>query len=313
MLVVGAEVRLDHGRIRLHLGRRPARDLPTEAEDVHVVGDAHDEVHVVLDEEHGELEVVADLLDEDPELGDLLVVQPAGRLVEEEQPRLGDERPSKLHALLDPVRQRRRRKQRPLAEPDDVEHLQRLGLPHLPPASVRADEHVLEHGHRPEELDVLERARYALAHDLVRGCLEDRRAVEQHLAGVRPVEARDDVEGRRLAGAVRPDEARDVSLLDLERHAVERDDSAEAQGDVPYLEEGHPHETLNGSGVRWQRSAGGLAQTRMPRLGARSRTDQSCTTDPAGTRTLTESTPRAFVTRVPPSQLQPPLRRIRRR
>ena len=198
-------------------------------------------------------------------------------------------------------------------EPDDVEDLERLGLPHLPPAAVRADEHVLEHGHRPEELDVLERARDALAHDLVRGCLEDRRAVEQHLAGVRPVEPRDDVEGRRLAGAVRPDQAGDVSFLDVERHAVERDDSAEAQGDVPYLEEGHPQETLNGPGARWQRSAGGLAQTRMLRLGARSRTDQSCTTDPAGTRTLTESTPRAFVTRVPPSQLQPPLRRIRRR
>ena len=268
---------------------------------------------MVLDEEHREVEVVADLLDEDTELRDLLVIQPAGRLVEEEQPRLGDERAGQLDALLDAVRQRRSRKQRALAEPDDVEHLERLGLAHLPPAAVRADEHVLEHGHRPEELDVLERARDTLAHDLVRGCLEDRRAVEQHLAGVRPVQARDDVEGRRLAGAVRPDQAGDVPFLDLERHAVERDDSAEAQGDVPYLEEGHPQETLNGPRARWQRRAGACAQTRMLRLAARSRTDQSCTTDPAGTRTLTESTPRAFVVRVPPSQLQPPLRRIRRR
>ena len=93
------------------------------------------------------------------ELGDLLVVQAAGGLVEQEQPRLRDERACELDALLDPVRQRRRREQRAIAEPDDVEHLERLRLPHLPPAAVRADEHVLEHGHRPEELDVLERAR----------------------------------------------------------------------------------------------------------------------------------------------------------
>ena len=31
-----------------------------------------------------------------------------------------------------------------------------------------------------------------------------------------------------------------MPLLDVEGDAVERDDSAEAQGDVPYLEEGHP-------------------------------------------------------------------------
>ena len=51
------------------------------------------------------------------------------------------------------------------------------------------------------------------------------------------------------------DEARDVALLDVERDAVESDDSAEAQGDVPYLEEGHPQQTLNRPDARWQRGA----------------------------------------------------------
>ena len=122
------EVRLDHGRIRLHLGGRAARDLPPEAQDVDVVGDAHDEVHVVLDEENGELEVVADLLDEGAELGDLLVVQPARGLVEEKEARLGHERARELDALLDPVGQRRCRELRALAESDDVEDLERVRL-----------------------------------------------------------------------------------------------------------------------------------------------------------------------------------------
>ena len=50
---------------------------------------------------------------------------------------------------------------------------------------------------------------------------QDRLAVELDLPGVRLVEARDDVEGRRLPGAVRPDEPRDLPLLDVERDAVE--------------------------------------------------------------------------------------------
>ena len=108
-------------------------------------------------------------------------------------------------------------------------------------------------------------------------------------------------------GPIRPG---DVPFLDVERDAVERDDSAEAQGDVPYLEEGHPQETLNGPtravATKALLDAHGWAA-------ARSRSDQSCTTDPAGTRIVTESTPRAFVERVPPSQLQPLARRIRRR
>ena len=40
---------------------------------------------MVLDEEHGQLPVVADLLDEAAELLDLLVVQPARRLVEQQE------------------------------------------------------------------------------------------------------------------------------------------------------------------------------------------------------------------------------------
>ena len=137
---------------------------------------------MVLHEEHGELEVVADLADELAEVGDLLVVQPAGRLVQQKEARLRHERASELDALLDPVRQRRCREERPVAEADDVEDLEGFLLTCAPPSAVRPDQDVVEHRHRAEELDVLERPRDALAHDLERGLLEKRRSVEQNVA-----------------------------------------------------------------------------------------------------------------------------------
>src|SRR5207249_234316 len=43
----------------------------------------------------------------------------------------------------------------------------------------------------------------------------------------------------RLPGAVRPDQADDLACADVERHAVERDDAAEALADAIDLEQGH--------------------------------------------------------------------------
>ncbi len=191
---------------------------------------------MVLDEEHRQLEVVADAADERAELGDLLVVQSARGLVEQEQARPRDEGACELDQLLRPVGKRGSREVRELAQADDVEHVERVALARLPPARVRADEHVLEHGHRPEELDVLEGPRDPLAHDPVRRLAQERLAVELDLAGVGPVEARDDVERRRLPGAVRTDQPRDLAALDVERDTVERDDAPEAERDVPHCE-----------------------------------------------------------------------------
>ena len=124
-----------------------------------------------------------------------------------------------------------------LAEPDDVERLERVPLLDPPTERVPADEDVLEDGHRPEEVDVLERPRDAPPHDLVRRGAQQRRAVELDLAGVRRVEPRDDVEHRRLARAVRADQARDDAPVDVEGDAVESDDAAEPQRDVPHREQ----------------------------------------------------------------------------
>ena len=178
------------------------------------------------------------LPDEAAELLDLLVVQPAGGLVEQQQLRLRHERPRELDPLQRAEREPRHGPRRDLPEADVVERLARLGLD-VAAARVRADEDVLEHRHRPEELDVLERARDPAPDDLVHGRLQERLAGELDLALVRRVEPGDDVEGRRLAGAVRPDQADDLTLGDVEGDAVEGDDPAEPASDVPQREQGH--------------------------------------------------------------------------
>src|SRR4029077_18644786 len=53
------------------------------------------------------------------------------------------------------------------------------------------------------------------------------------------VEARDQVEERRLAGAVGPDQADDLALAHVERDVVDRDDPAEPSRHVLDREQGH--------------------------------------------------------------------------
>ena len=101
-----------------------------------MVGHAHDEGHVVLDEEDRELELVADPAHELAELADLLVVQAAGRLVEQEQSRLRDERACELDPLLDPVREGRRRDLGAVAEAHDVERRAREVIDYVGIADV---------------------------------------------------------------------------------------------------------------------------------------------------------------------------------
>src|SRR5581483_6727089 len=63
--------------------------------------------------------------------------------------------------------------------------------------------------------------------------------VEHEVARLRTVDARDDVEERRLAGAVRPDEPDDLAGLRLDGYVVERHDPAEPPRDVLDRQESH--------------------------------------------------------------------------
>ena len=83
---------------------------------------------MVLDEQDREREVVAQAADEVAELLDLLVVQPARRLVEEEELRPRDERPRELDPLQRREREADGRAARAVGEPDVVERLERALL-----------------------------------------------------------------------------------------------------------------------------------------------------------------------------------------
>jgi hypothetical protein len=104
---------------------------------------------------------------------------------------------------------------------------------------MRADQNVVQNGHRPEELDVLERARDAAPDHAVRRRSQQALAGERERAGIGLVQARDDVEQRRLAGPVRPDQADDLPLLYVQRDVVDGDDAAEPPRHVADLEQGH--------------------------------------------------------------------------
>ena len=97
---------------------------------------------------------------------------------------------------------------------------------------VPADEQVLEHGRVLEQLDVLERAGDAEAGDLVRRAPAEVDAVELDRSRRRRVEPADEVEDRRLAGAVRADQREHLAARDVEGHAVDGADAAEADAEV---------------------------------------------------------------------------------
>ena len=98
----------------------------------------------------------------------------------------------------------------------------------VPLCSCAGENQVLAHGQLGEDLQQLERAADAEPVEVARPHAGDGAAVELHLAGTRPELAEDAVEQRRLAAAVRPDDAEDLALVDVERHAVDGLDAAEA-------------------------------------------------------------------------------------
>ena len=66
----------------------------------------------MLDQEHRDMALVADAADQGAEFADLAMRQPAGRLVEQQQFRVGGQRPRQLDPLAGAERQAGRRARR---------------------------------------------------------------------------------------------------------------------------------------------------------------------------------------------------------
>ncbi len=90
-----------------------------------------------------------------------------------------------------------------------------------------AEAHVLHHRQAGKRLGELERPNHPDAGQLVRRPAGDLLAVEVPLSVIGVVEAGQQVEERRLAGSVRPDQGGDLAALDLDVIDVDGDEAAE--------------------------------------------------------------------------------------
>src|SRR5205085_1607816 len=96
-----------------------------------------------------------------------------------------------------------------------------------------------------EEPQRLERARDPALRDQVRGETDDALTLEPDVAGVGPVDPGHEIEDGRLAGAVRPDQADDLALADLDVETVDHLQASEGERHVSQLEEGSVAHTIS--------------------------------------------------------------------
>ena len=175
------------------------------------------------------------------QLVDLGRPQPRHHLVEQQQRRARRERARHLQPPAIGERQVRGEERRLAGEAQALENGQgaRAGAGDGAFAVQRAHDRVVEHREPRERLDELEGAADAGRAHPVRRQAADRAPAETDRAGVRPMQAGDEVEERRLAGAVRADERGDRVALDREGRPRDRAQAAKRLADLFDFEERH--------------------------------------------------------------------------
>src|SRR5215831_7197326 len=250
-----AQVGVHHRLILAHDLGRAVGDLPAVIEHDHAIGNIHDHAHIVLDQRDGGAELVVHVEDEAGHVLLLLHVHPRHGLVEEEEVRLGGQRPRQLHSLLEPVGQPPRRRLADGLDLQEVDHAfhRRAMLDLLPPRGTPVEgveeevpahleqpprHDVVEHAHALEEGHVLEGARDAEAGHVERLELGAVASLEDDAALLRMVEAADDIEERGLARPVGADDGHDLAAMDVHAHVAQSLHGAEAHGDALDAQEG---------------------------------------------------------------------------
>ena len=188
-----------------------------------------------------------------PQAPRLARVHPRRGLVEDQHARLGSERPRDLEPPLVPVGELAGERAGATAQADALQQTHgalaiRIGARtsrHQTTNDVRtharvaADEHVVEHGEPLEEPHALERPRDPPRRELVRCEARHRRAVQEDAPAVGAQVPRDEIDERRLAGAVRADEPEGLPRRDREVDPVHGVDAAEGPAELPRLKQ-HP-------------------------------------------------------------------------
>jgi hypothetical protein len=105
LAVLLAQVGADHVGMVLDLGGRADGDGDAEVEGQHPVRQVHDHAHVVLDQDHGQRQLLPDVEDEPGHVLGLLDVHARHGLVQQQQLRLHGQGPTELDPLVDAVGQ----------------------------------------------------------------------------------------------------------------------------------------------------------------------------------------------------------------
>jgi len=231
LCVAGLSVRLcelDGDRVAaertLELLGRALGDDPAARDDREAVGQAVRLLEVVRRQEDGQRLVRGEPSELGPHRGSSLGIETRGRLVQVEHARPVDEAEAYVEPALHAARVRADDASSGLGEPEDLEELVDTlvegGAAHA--LDVPLQREVLAARSLPVDARLLRHVADRGA-DAV-GLAYDVAARHRCAPAVRGGESREDPHGRRLPGAVRPEQPEDLPLADLEGRAVERAD-----------------------------------------------------------------------------------------
>src|SRR5439155_19832335 len=268
-----AQIRPPDRGVAHDLVGRAARDERADVEQVEASGEALDHLDVVLHEEDRRAPLLLHRLQRVDQVHGLALVEPGRRLVEQEQEGLGHQGTADLDEAAAPQAERLDGPVRHVVEAQEVERGLRtlspvgIGPPEVqqvlhqaavPTPGALGHEQVVADAHAAEELDALERPPEAQPGPPVDREAGDVALVEHDPARVGSEDAEEAVEERRLARAVRADEADRLTRRHVEGDAVEGGDAREALGHLAGVEQrgaaagGGHRET--GSGWVWTTS-----------------------------------------------------------
>ena len=202
----------------------------------------------MLDQQHGQA-VPPNSLDQAHEPHRLDRVESRGGLVQQQHRRRRRQRDGQPQQPLLAAREHSRELAFLVTQPHEGQHVPRaLDLAALLEAiraahaqharqpgarqPVAGGQHIVERGGVGKDARTLEHAHEATLRDAVGRLSRDVGRCETHAPGVRRLEARDDVEGRGLAGAVRADQRQDLASPQLEAQVVHGGQPTEAHRDM---------------------------------------------------------------------------------
>ena len=203
-----------------------------------------DDADVVADEDEGDLALAIQVLEQRVEARLRLGIDAARRLVQDQKLGVRDQRAGDEDPLLLPGRQRADARAGLRGHADLAEHLGDAGALRRPDPAEQA-----ERGHEARRHDLLDGGgevgveHGSLGHIAEAPPLPERRrrmTEEAHVPAIGRQQSQHDAQERRLAPAVRPDDAEEVTRVHGEVDALEDGQLAVTDVDVLELDEG-PH------------------------------------------------------------------------